>query len=215
MKKKISNNKLVITLFIINTSIFIISFSIFFVLLFRPFYYLNIKLLNIEKETGYTYQEIKEAYDDVIDYSIFKKPFKTGKLKYSSEGKNHFKDCRKLFLLDFILLGISTIILIIRKKYLNIKCKNYSIEYWSSILIIIIFLTLLLISFIIGFDRCFEIFHKLFFYGKENWRLDPDTDEIILILPKQYFMNCAIFILSIIGFLSFGRILKERLKREG
>ena len=61
-------DRLLKLLFIINTSIFIVSFSILFVLLFRPFYYMQIKPLKIEEQSGLTYNEIKEAYDDVIDY---------------------------------------------------------------------------------------------------------------------------------------------------
>jgi len=46
----------------------------------------------------------------------------------------------------------------------------------------------------LDFDRAFEIFHKLFFPGKDNWLFDPLKDEIINILPEEYFRNCAIAI---------------------
>ena len=66
-------------------AIFIISFAIAFVILFRPYYYWNIKLLDLENKTGYTYEEITEAYDDVMDYLVYGAEFKTGDLRYSED----------------------------------------------------------------------------------------------------------------------------------
>ena len=93
--------------------IFMISFAIAFVILFRPYYYMNIDILELEEETGYSYEVIKEAYDDVMDFLVFGDEFKTGELKYSEEGKSHFEDCKKLFTFDFICLFISTAFLVI------------------------------------------------------------------------------------------------------
>ena len=50
----------------------------------------------------------------------------------------------------------------------------------------------------LDFDKAFVIFHALFFPGKDNWLFDPRTDEIITILPQEFFMNCAILILAIL-----------------
>ena len=202
--------KLAKILFILNTALFIISFSISFVILFRPFYYWQIKDLNLVEETGYTYQEIKEAYDDVINYTTLNKPFKTGKLKYSIEGKDHFKDCQKLFMINFLILGISLIIIVIKKiKFNDLKVFKRSIEFWSSILVLSTGLILLITSFIVGFDNCFETFHKIFFPGKDNWVFIASKDEIINILPIEYFMNCVILFLIISGFMTFTIIIKE------
>ena len=44
------------------------------------------------------------------------------------------------------------------------------------------------------FDRAFTIFHGVFFPGKENWLFDPATDPVILLLPEEFFRNCAIAI---------------------
>ena len=209
MKKKIVN-KLGKTLLVINTALFIISFSISIVILFRPFYYYHINYLNIEKESGYKYDEIKEAYDDVLDYLTLNKEFKTGKLAYSEEGKDHFKDCKILFIINFIILGITSIVLIIKKKYFNkTMIKKYNISFWSSILLLTLFIIVLITAFIIGFDSCFTIFHNIFFLGKENWLLNPDTDKIINILPQEFFLNCAIFVITLISLISITIIVRE------
>jgi integral membrane protein (TIGR01906 family) len=213
MKKII--NKIIAILLIINTSLFIISFSISIPILFRPFYYIQIDLLDIKEETGYSYEEIKEAYDDVIDYCLLNKEFKTGKLKYSNEGKSHFRDCKILFIINFVILIISGIIYILKKKlFNNIKLFNCNIEFCSSVLIIFIFLSLLISSFVIGFNDMFTIFHNIFFLGKDNWILDPDTDEIIDILPKHFFMNCAILVISIIFIITISFIIIEIINKK-
>ena len=50
------------------------------------------------------------------------------------------------------------------------------------------------------FDRAFTIFHSIFFPGKENWLFDPATDPVILLLPEEFFRNCAIAIaVSLLG----------------
>ena len=202
-------------LLVINIVLFIISFSIAFVILFRPFYYHQIKSLNIEEKSNLSYEEIKEAYDDVLDYTTMKGSFKTGKLKYSSDGMNHFRDCKKLFILDFLILGISTIVLLVQFKYFRkVKILNFSPGFWSSISIIVFFILVLISYLLLGFNKVFELFHKVFFLGKSNWILDPDTDPIIDIFPKEYFLNCAILALSIVGIISFGIIIKEIIKHK-
>jgi len=208
-------DKLLKIFLVINTIILIISFSISVVILYRPFYYHQISSLKLVEKTGYTYHEIKEAYDDVLDYLTFNKSFSAGKLKYSEDGYNHFKDCKNLFVIDFLLLGLSTIIYIIqKKKYNKIKIINHSIEFWSSSITLSFIIILLLTSFLIGFNKCFTIFHSIFFFGKDNWLFDSNIDEIIDILPEEYFMNCGIFIILIMCLISILFIITELYNRK-
>ena len=203
-------SKLLKLLLITNTSLFIISLVLAFIVLFRPFYYIHINYLDIEKESGYSYSEIKEAYNDVINYTTLFKPFKTGKLKNSSRGKDHFHDVRILFIIDIIVLIITSIGLIIkRKRYNDFKVKKHSIGFWSGISLLSLFILILIFGFIVGFYKCFEIFHFIFFLGKENWLLNPYTDEIINIFPEQFFMNCAILVISLIIITSLSLIIKD------
>ena len=202
-------------LFSINISFFIITFSISFVLLFRPFYYMHIHSLELEEKTGLSYIEIKEAYDDVIDYCIYYHPFKTGVLKYSREGKDHFHDCRVLFTINFIILLLSILVYMIQKIFFkDIKIKKHFPEWWGSIIVIGSFVSILLISLTIGFEKVFISFHKLFFMGKDNWILDSIKDPIIKILPEEYFMNCAILIFILIIIISSSFIIMDYKKNK-
>ena len=70
----------------------------------------------------------------------------------------------------------------------------------------------------INFDVAFEIFHKIFFPGKDNWLFSWYKDAIIRILPQDFFMNCAILIfVSIVtlclGCIGCGIIGKYKAKR--
>ena len=209
MKKKFIK-KLFSIFLIINLSLFIISLVISFALIFKPFYYYHIDSLNIIDKSGYNESEIKEAYDDVIDYLVFDKPFKTGKLKYSDVGYDHFKDCKLLFNINFFILGFSSVIIILKKRYFNnIKLFKHNISFFSSLLNIFVFILVFIGSIIVGFDKTFEIFHNIFFLGKDNWLLDRNTDEIIKILPQDFFMNIAILVVSLIMVISISIIIRE------
>lgn len=209
MKKNIIK-KLFAIFLIINTSLFIVSLVISFALVFKPFYYYHINSLNITNQSGYTELEIKEAYDDVIDYLVLDKPFKTGKLKYSDVGYDHFKDCKLLFNLNFFILGFSSVIIILKKIYFNnIKVFKHNISFLSSILNIFVFILIFVSSIIVGFSETFEIFHRIFFLGKDNWLLDRNTDEIIKILPQDFFMNLAILVVSLIIVISILIVIRE------
>lgn len=51
------------------------------------------------------------------------------------------------------------------------------------------------------FDKAFVVFHHLFFPGKTNWLFNPETDEIIQVLPEAFFRDCAILIGAVaVGF---------------
>lgn len=183
-------------------AILIITVSIGLPIYVRPFYYMQIDALGIEEYSGADRETIVEAYNQLMDYlTIPGNEFKTGDFKYSEEGKAHFVDCKVLFDLNlyaFIISLIGTAILLIMKA-----CGVY--EPWRPFGMNIAFssgaYTLGGFAVIgglcaINFDKAFTIFHKIFFPGKDNWMFDWHEDQIIRILPQDFFMNCAILILA-------------------
>ena len=180
-----------------NWMAFILSFAIAVPLLFRPFYYIHIDAMKMVEQTGYSKEEIKDAYDEMMDFCVFGKPFGTGVLKYSQEGQSHFEDVAILFRLDFIVLIISVAVFgLIRILKLRPEISRHSPRYLGSCGLLI-FATVLFVIFAIDFDKAFITFHHIFFPGKTNWIFDPSKDEIIRILPEEFFRNCAILILAI------------------
>lgn len=178
-----------------------ISVGVVFTINFRPLYYMDIKLLNIESNSGLTKEEIVKNYNALINYSS---PFFKGDLQFptlaaSESGLKHFAEVKVLFT-DFYILGAITLILgiiIIIQKSRN---RDYSYLLVSSITAVILPLLLgLLMS--LNFDKTFILFHKIFF-NNNDWIFDPVTDPVINILPDTYFMHCAILIIIIVIILS-------------
>lgn len=68
------------------------------------------------------------------------------------------------------------------------------------------------------FSRAFTVFHAVFFPGKDNWLFNPATDEIILIMPERFFLNCALLIgavlLSACGALIAGDLLSAHRRKK-
>ncbi len=218
-------NKLLSLLFVIFTVLFIISASIALPIYIRPFYYAHIEPYNLVERTGRSAEDIRDAYDEVLDYlTLPNKEFGSGVFEYSEEGKSHFADCKILFTLDTALLLISfaaiAVLAILAAKGVFKMCRPFGshILLTCGALPFVIFAAIAAVA-SIDFDTTFIIFHKIFFPGKENWMFNPYTDEIIVALPQAFFANCAIFIASSIIVISlacviFGLIEMQKTKNN-
>lgn len=211
--KKSKTLSLYIILMII---IFIITFSVSIPILFRPFYYFHIKSLDLVNITGLDYQTIKTAYDEMMNFCLgLTNSFSTGILKYSDEGMAHFIDVKNLFILDLALLLFSTLNLIFVPKIFKkraitpYKFNGNGNSYYAATILLIVFIGIVLFT-LPNFSRTFTIFHQIFFPGKTNWLFDSRYDEIIIILPETFFMNCAILIVSILIFICLFLIIKNK-----
>lgn len=208
-------NCTVTAVFVVALFLFLISFSISLPILNRWFYYIQINTLNLEEASGHTYAEIKEAYDLILDYLLLPgREFSAGVFKFSEEGAAHFADCRFLFILDVALAGASAgvviaILVLHFTKVIKIgSAAGHSAAFWTAIAAIVIPLVLggLVAA---DFEKAFEIFHSVLFPGKDNWLFDTRKDEIITVMPQQFFMNCAIFIGAGLLFFSCATIIAD------
>ncbi len=194
-------NKILSVIKSLILALFAVSFSIAVPILWRGFYYLHIKFLRLSESTGFSYDTIKNAFDDMMNYIWRDAPFKTGLLKWSDEGMQHFADCKLLFRFDIYVLIFSfisiVIIFFIERRLKPHFFLKLSPEFWSGIFVIAFFASISLIA-AYNFENAFTTFHKLFFPNKTNWIFDHRYDEIILILPIEYFRNCAILAVGLI-----------------
>lgn len=208
-------NKLCSLLFAVAVFFFIITFSIGLPIYFRPFYYAHIDALDLVEVSGFSKTEIKEAYNEVLDYlTIPGKEFSVGVMRYSESGEAHFADCKVLFDLNASVLVISAIIIIAilvfsKKGMIERPTLAYlSAEFWSAVAAIVLPIVLFGLA-SLNFEKAFVVFHKIFFPGKSNWLFDSYDDQIINVLPQTFFMNCAILIVCGVLFISFALIVKE------
>lgn len=179
--------------------IFILGFSVKFVLNFTPLYSFDISYLSIDERVGMSKEKLLENYKTVIHYiespSIDKLVFPD--FPMSREGEIHFYEVKEIFNKFDILFYGSLLVLIAlilyRRKQ---KIKDYSYLKVGAYLSLILPL-LLALPFAVNFSRAFVIFHELFF-DNDYWIFDPATDPIILALPEEFFFHCALVILFVL-----------------
>ena len=187
-------------LFAIALVLFILTFSIGLPIYCRFFYYIQIKTLKMEEATGWSYQTIKTAYDEVLNYlTLPGHAFGTGELAWTESEAAHFADCKVLFNLNLSVFIISgaiclTLILLDRFKVIEFARIKGHRAYLVSAVVAIALPVIIGALAAIDFDKAFVIFHAIFFPGKDNWTFDPRTEQIIEVMPEEFFMNCAIII---------------------
>ncbi len=178
--------------------LFILSFSIALPIYIRPVYYIYSELSELPERTGYEKTEIREAYDGVLNYlTIPGKEFSVGNMKYSEDGKAHFEDCKKLFTLNTssLIASVFAVMLLLHCSKRNLHLSVYRQKsFLYAGFFSLIFLAIISCIALINFDFAFTLFHKLLFPGKSNWIFNPYTDEIINILPEDFFMLCGAII---------------------
>ena len=183
-------------------------------ILFRPFFYLHIGPLDLPSVTGLTAAEIKTAYKEMMQYCIgLSDAFSVGVLPFSESGAAHFADVRRLFLLDLWVFAISALLLggsFFLKK--TTRLGGHTPGFWSTIGLGVSIVTVGGLA-ALDFDRAFEVFHKLFFPGKDNWMFSSYEDPVIDILPVEFFRNCAILIFALILISCIALLLWDRKKK--
>lgn len=178
-------------------ALIVLAGSIALPILFRPFFYWHIQPMDLVSKTGLTIDEIKEAYREMMNYCIgITDTFSVGVLPFSADGAAHFTDVRNLFLLDLWALFLSAALLIpvaylCRKR--PVRLAGHTSGFWSAIGLGAAFLIIGILA-ALNFRKAFEVFHKVFFPGKDNWVFDTRKDPVIKMLPMEFFRNCAILI---------------------
>ena len=207
---------LIFIIFTVSVMLLILSLSIAAPLVIRPFYYAHITALKLPESTGWSYAEIKQAYDEMMDFCMNGAPFGAGILRWSEEGMQHFADCRVLFMFDFKMMAAGAVLLVLGhilyaitgKKTLRPLGKGPL--FWAAAALAAFFILLVILVAAVDFDSAFVTFHHLFFPGKCNWLFDPAADQIILVLPEVFFMDAAIFIVVLILLFCVLAVLADR-----
>lgn len=202
-------------------TLFALSFSIALPLFIRPFYYMHIDAYNLVEITGVSKENLIFSFNELMDsLMFFKRPFSEGVFSFSESGKNHFLDCQFLFVLDYVVLAVTFILLIVYfiaiRKNKNLIYRPFNMSPAMFMMIVpFVLIGALGIYALIDLNGAYAFFHSVFFPGKENWVFNPITDPIIRALPQEFFVNCGILILSsyiliFIGIITYSLIKKRR-----
>lgn len=184
--------------------------------LLRPFFYLHIGPFGLTDAVGLTVQQVKTAYNEMMDFCIgLTDTFSVGALSFSQSGMEHFADVRKLFVLDLRVLATAAVLLLgvlfLRRKK-PVHLLGHTPGFWGAVGLGTTFLAVGGLA-ALDFDRAFVIFHRIFFPGKSNWLFDSREDPIINMLPAEFFRNCAVLILAVI-LISCGLLLVRDWKQR-
>ena len=108
------SSKLLSLLTALATAVLVLSGSIAVPILCRPFYYAHIEAMSLPEYTGLTVDQIKQAFDEMLDFCLgLRQDFSVGVLSWSESGRDHFSDVRVLFQLDLVLLVLSAAALVL------------------------------------------------------------------------------------------------------
>ena len=202
-------------LLIFAVAVLALSAAVAVPLVWRGFYYLHIDALGLPAKTGWTGEEIRAAFDEMMDFCVFRREFGTGVMKWSAEGRSHFADCELLFRLDFTVLAVSLAAVLLLwhmgKEYEAVPFGNRGPLFWAGAVPAVVFAAVAGLA-ALDFDRAFVIFHSLFFPGKSNWIFNYRVDEIILVLPQVVFRNYGILIVGMLLVFCIGLMLADRKK---
>jgi integral membrane protein TIGR01906 len=158
-------------------------------------YRISVDVLDIPESTGYSREVIMRNYHDVMRYlSPFNNTdFQLTDLRFSEDGALHFEDVKNIFSGIYIAglvsaAGIAVTLLLKRKKdkaFLRV-----------SAITTVVLPVLIACAVAVDFDTMFVLFHKIFFAHDEtdSWIFDRRIDPVIDILPQDFFMYCALFI---------------------
>lgn len=181
----------------------IISLSVVIVLNFRPLYYLDIKMLDIPEQSGFSAETIRENYDALIDYNSM---FFTGELEFptlpqSESGRVHFEEVKEIFVFFQKTAIVTGLLSAVGIFILRRERPKWYLKYAGILTVVLPVVVGAAIA--VNWDRVFVLFHELMF-DNDYWLFDAATDPVILMLPDAFFMHCAV---GIVGLVVVGAVI--------
>lgn len=195
------------------TLLWVITFCIAFTINFRPLYWWFVEHEQLASLLDLSSVTLKQIYQTLLAYLNYPWISKlTLDISISYDAMRHFEDVKRLFLINYSLLFITTVP---TWYYLTNLIKQKKV--WilrQKIVLCLYVLSVILVCLVLDFERFFVFFHKLLF-TEQNWIFDPQIDPIILVLPSDFFLACfVLFIVFFVGILLFFLYLgKKQLKQ--
>lgn len=192
-----------------TTLLWLITFCIAVTINFQPLYWWFIEHEHLASLLKMTTPGLKQMYQALLAYLNYPWVSKLNlDISISYDAMRHFEDVKRLFLLNYSLLLLTSWP---TWHYLNKLIKQRQI--WvlrQKIILCLYVLSIILVCLVLDFEHFFVFFHKLLF-TKQNWIFDPQIDPIILVLPSEFFLACFIlFIILFVGILFFFLYLGKR-----
>ena len=184
---------------ILTISLFLLSFN-------TSFYKKEFSRYHVYEQFTEPQTKIDQEFSYVLSYlqgktTTLETPF------FNEKEKIHLNDVKELYTFARIILYISLFLFLLLSFFL-FKNKQpllffQGITYGSIFLLLFFFI--LFIFVLVNFEKTFTLFHKLLFTN-DLWMLNPETDNLIKMLPLEIFQDLAkrIIIFSVLAALFFG-----------
>lgn len=178
--------------------LWMVCISVSVTLNFRPLYYLDMKLLDISGNSGYSEAVIRENYDALIAYNNiwYRGELSFPSLPMSEAGRIHFEEVKQIFGLfewGCLLLAPAVLLMIVRMR--KKKQSGYlAAAGWMAVGLP----AGIGVGIAVCWEQVFVRFHELVFQN-DFWLFDPKQDPVILILPDAFFLHCAVLILLLMA----------------
>ena len=173
----------------------------------RNFYYKEYEKLGVHNDIGISMEELKEATDVLLDYTEGKREDMVvyadikgvNEPVFNERETAHMYDVRNLFInvravgIAAIILGAVGLVLIAvfaRDKKDFFKGYLYgNIAFFAIVAFIVAYAAT-------DFTAFWTSFHHVFFTN-DLWLLDPATDNLILMVPEQFFFDLVFMIVGV------------------
>ncbi len=191
----------------------IISLSVVVILNCRWLYYLDMNLLDIPAQSGFSAETVRENYDALITYNSM---FFSGELEFptlpqSESGRIHFEEVKVIFVF-FQKAAMVTGLLAIAGMWLLRRERPKRYLKYTGILTLVL-PAVIGAAIAVNWDRVFVVFHELMF-DNDYWLFDAALDPVILILPDAFFMHCAVGIVGLVMAGAAACLLGYRISRK-
>lgn len=194
----------------ITTTLSVIAAAVTATLNFKPLYYIDIYLLDIDEKSGMSYELLRENYSRLIDYnSMFNNdPLDFKDIPMSYTGRVHFQEVKDIFVLFQEMGLVCLIVSLLLSGILILKLRSKFFLKAAAVAGVALPAALgVLIG--VNWDKAFVLFHEIAF-DNDYWLFDSRTDPIIDALPDTFFLHCAVMILVLIALMCAGLLAAYR-----
>lgn len=172
----------------------------------------SIKYDHLEEMVGLSASNIHKNYMQLLDYLQFPwiKNLHMSDFKSSAHGLEHMQEVKHLFMFDFSVAIVLSIIAAL--IFYRINKQNEWWMYYRPFKVSYVIPVITSGVILMNFNNFFIMFHEVFFRNN-YWVFDPDLDPVINILTDNFFLSCFMvgLIYLEIYFLIINLVIKKQL----
>ena len=178
--------------------LFILSLSITITINFTPLYHFFVLKDNLGSLVGLNSSELMKEYYRLLSFLNYPWINKLNlSLPSSTNGMHHFFDVKHLFLVNYCVLVLTSVLAYLVIKKMKIEKSQWKLIVPAKVMMLVLFVLVMIMA--LNFNKFFIGFHEVLFRNSD-WLFDPKLDPIINTLPDTFLMACFVFFFCLIEF---------------